>query len=120
MVASLGVGSGLDLGTLLDNLVTVERQSAERLLNSRQARAEIRLSSIGSLRATVDTFAGAVADLRDFSLGLSVTSGDKEAVNATAAADADPASYLVEVTRIALAQSLATDAESPFANADAA
>jgi flagellar hook-associated protein 2 len=120
MIASLGVGSGLDLGTLLDKLVTVERQSAERLLNSRQARAEIRLSSIGSLRATVDTLAGAVAELTDFSLGLSVTSSDKEAVNATAGEDADPASYLVEVTQIALAQSLATDAQSPFADPDVA
>jgi flagellar hook-associated protein 2 len=118
--SSLGVGSGLDLGSLLDKLVTVERQSAERLLNSRQARAETRLSSIGSLLATVDSLAAAVGGLKDFELGLSVTSGNKDAVTATAGEGADPAAYLIEVTQLAVAQSLATDDAAPFADADAA
>jgi flagellar hook-associated protein 2 len=120
MINSLGVGSGLDLGTLLDKLVTVERQGAERLLNNRQARAELKLSSIGSLRATVDTLAAAVAALKDFDLDLAVTSSNKEAVTATAGTDADVASYLIEVTQLARAQSLASDGSSPFVNVDAA
>jgi len=120
MINSLGVGSGLDLGSLLDKLVAVERQGAERLLNSRQARAELRLSSIGSLRATVDTLAAAVGGLKDFELDLSVTSSDKEAVLGTAAEGAEPASYLIEVVQLARAQSLASDDSTPFADADAA
>ena len=120
MINSLGVGSGLDLGSLLDKLVTVERQSAERLLNTRQARAELKLSSIGSLRATVDTLAAAVAALKDFDLDLAVTSSNKDAVTATAGTDADVASYLIEVTQLARAQSLASDGSSPFADPDAA
>jgi flagellar hook-associated protein 2 len=120
MINSLGVGSGLDLGSLLDKLVAVERQGAERLLNNRQARTELKLSSIGSLRATVDTLAAAVAALKDFDLDLAVTSSNKEAVTATAGTDADVASYLIEVTQLARAQSLASDGSSPFVNADAA
>lgn len=120
MINSLGVGSGLDLGTLLDKLVAVERQSAERLLNNRQARAELKLSSIGSLRATVDTLAAAVAALKDFDLDLAVTSSNKDAVTATAGSDADVASYFIEVTELARAQSLASDGQSPFTDADAA
>jgi len=119
MISSLGAGSGLDLGSLLDNLVTVERQSAERLLNSRQARAELKLSSIGSLRATVDTFAGAVTELRDFKPGMSVTTSNSDAVTATAGDGADAASYLIEVAGIAVAQSLASDGLNAFAAADA-
>jgi len=120
MINSLGVGSGLDLGTLLDKLVTVERQGAERLLNNRQARAELKLSSIGSLRATVDTLAAAVGALKDFDLSLAVTSSNKEAVTATAGTDADVASYIIEVTQLARAQSLASDGSSPFVDANAA
>ena len=120
MIASLGVGSGLDLGTLLDNLVAVERQSKQRLLDGRQARAEINLSSIGSLRATVDSLAGAVDALKDFELGLSVSSSNEDAVTATAGDGADEANYLIDVDQIAAAQSLATDGLDPFADADAA
>lgn len=119
MINSLGVGSGLDLGSLLDKLVAVERQGAERLLNNRQARAELKLSSIGSLRATVDTLAAAVTALKDFDLSLAVTSSNKDAVTATAGTDADVASYLVEVTQLARAQSLASDGATPFTDADA-
>ncbi len=120
MISSLGVGSGLDLGSLLDKLVAVEREGAERLLNNRQARAELRLSSLGSLRATVDTLAAAVGGLKDFALELAVTSSNKDAVTGTAAEGADPASYLIEITQIAVAQSLASDDATPFADADAA
>ena len=95
MISSLGVGSGLDLGTLLDNLVAIERQSAERLLNTRQARAELKLSSIGSLRATIDALAAVATELTDFNLGLSVTSSNPDAVTASAGDGADPASYLI-------------------------
>jgi flagellar hook-associated protein 2 len=120
MISSLGVGSGLDLGSLLDKLVAIERQSGERLLNTRQARAELKLSSIGSLRATVDTLAAAVNELKDFNLGLAATSSNKDAVTATAGADADVASYLIEVTQLARAQSLASDGQNPFTDPDAA
>jgi len=120
MINSLGVGSGLDLGSLLDKLVTVERQGAERLLNNRQARAELKLSSIGSLRATIDTLAAAVTTLKDFDLALAVTSSNKDAVTATAGTDADVASYLIEVTQLARAQSLASNGSSPFTDPDAA
>jgi len=120
MISSLGVGSGLDLGTLLDNLVAIERQSAERLLNTRQARAELKLSSIGSLRATIDALAAVATELTDFNLGLSVTSSNPDAVTASAGDGADPASYLIEVAQIAVAQSLASDGLDPFADADAA
>jgi flagellar hook-associated protein 2 len=120
MISSLGVGSGLDLGSLLDKLVAVERQGAERLLNNRQARAELKLSSIGSLRATVDTLAAAVGALKDFDLDLSVTSSNKDAVTGAAAEGADPATYLIEISQLAVAQSLASDDATPFADADAA
>lgn len=120
MISSLGVGSGLDLGSLLDNLVAIERQSGERLLNSRQARAETRLSSIGSLRATVDALGAAVTELKHFDLGMSVTSSNADAVTATAGTGADAANYLIGVTQIAVAQSLASDGLNPFADADAA
>jgi len=120
MISSLGVGSGLDLGSLLDKLVAIERQSGERLLNSRQARAELKLSSIGSLRATVDTLAAAVGGIRDFDLDLAVTSSNKDAVTATAGEDADLSSYLIEVTQLARAQSLASAELTPFTDPDAA
>ena len=118
MISSLGVGSGLELGGLLDNLVAIERQSTESILNRRQARAEINLSSIGTLRASVSALSSAVTALKDFELGLTVTSSS-EAVTATAGDEADESSYVIAVQQIATAQSLASDELNPFTDPDA-
>ena len=49
-VSSLGVGSGLDLASLVTKLVATERAPADGRLNRIQQRAQAQLSAFGSLR----------------------------------------------------------------------
>lgn len=116
-VSSLGVGSGLELGSLVDNLVSIERQSAEGPLNRRQSRTELRLSALGSLRSSVASLAAAVSGLESLQIGRAVQTSWSEAVTGTATATADTAGYLINVQQLAVAQSLASDDASPFADA---
>jgi flagellar hook-associated protein 2 len=50
-IAALGIGSGLDLNALVDQLVAAERKPREDRLNRREAEIEARLSAFGSIRA---------------------------------------------------------------------
>jgi flagellar hook-associated protein 2 len=118
-VSSLGVGSGLELGSLVDNLVKVERQSAEGPLNRRQARAELRLSALGSLRSSVAGLLASVGALEDFSIGRTARSSADTMVTGTATSTADLGSYLINVVQVATAQSLSTDDANPFTDPDA-
>lgn len=118
-VNSLGVGSGLELGKLVDNLVQIERQSAEGPLNRRQAKAELTLSAVGSLRSSVASLISAVSALKNSEVGRTVESSFPEAVSATATNTAEFGNYLINVSQVAVAQSLATDSSNPFADADA-
>lgn len=118
-INSLGVGSGLELGNLVDGLVSIERQAAEGPLDRRQAKAELNFSAIGSLRSSVDGLISAISSLEDSGVGRTVESSFPEAVTATASDTADFSSYLLNVTQVAVAQSLATDAGNLFTDADA-
>jgi len=118
-INSLGVGSGLELGNLVDNLVAIERQSAVGPLDRRQGRTELKLSAVGSLQASVEGLISAVAALEGLEVGRSVDSSFPELVSGSASAAADVGSYLINVTQVAIAESLATDNANPFADADA-
>lgn len=118
-INSLGVGSGLELGNLVDGLVAVERQASEAPLNRRQAKAELNFSAIGSLRSSVDGLIAALSSLENSGVGRSVSSSFPEAVTATASDTAEFGSYLINVSQVAVAQSLATDSGNQFADADA-
>jgi flagellar hook-associated protein 2 len=119
-ISSLGVGSGLDLNTLLDALVKSERSTAEGPLNRRQFSAQTRLSAFGSLKSAASSLADAVAALEDFKVGRAATSSNDAVVTASAAADAAPGGYRIEVEQLATAQSLATSAADLFTDSTSA
>jgi flagellar hook-associated protein 2 len=49
-ISALGIGSGLDLGGLVDQLVAAERQPQEQRLNRREADLQAQISAFGSIR----------------------------------------------------------------------
>ena len=55
-ITSLGVGSGLDLATLLDQLVAAERSSTSGRLDSREIDARGKLSSLGIVKSTLERY----------------------------------------------------------------
>lgn len=119
IVSSTGVGSGIDIQTLVSQLVTAEGQPQYNAIQRQQNAANTRLSGIGSLKSALSDFQTAVSKLKDGNLfkTLAVTSVDESIVKVTAGAGSVAGSYGVEVKQLAKAQKSITTAE--FANASA-
>ncbi|QFU00145.1 Flagellar hook-associated protein 2 [Halomonas sp. THAF5a] len=109
-ISSLGIGSGLDLNGLLDQLRSAEREKLAPL-TAQKSQEQAKISAYGRLQSGLDKFQDAVAALNDPALfeGLSAkVQGD--GLSATAGAEASPGRYEVSVNRTATAGTLATTA----------
>ena len=107
-ISSLGIGSGLDLNSLLTDLETAERQKLTPIENQ-QASYEAELSAWGTIQSrleSLDTAAAALADAETYA-GMTTTASGS-GVSATATSEVSAGSYSVAVTQLAQAQSLAT------------
>lgn len=103
---SLGIGSGLNLGSLLDKLAQSEQQ---RLLplKSREISYTTKLSAYGQLQGALGQLKAAAAALGESPLYHGVTvSTASAAFSATASSESIPGRYQIAVTQLAAAQSL--------------
>ncbi len=107
-ITSLGVGSGLDLTGLLDQLQTAERgKLAPITLQKQQQKAKI--SAFGQLQTSLNAFQDAAAKINDPKLYQSLSANVRgDAIKATTTADALPGSYRVEVSQLATSGTLAS------------
>ena len=107
-ITSLGVGSGLDLTGLLDQLQEAERgKLAPITLQKEQQQAKI--SAYGQLQTSLDAFQDAVAKINDPKLYQSLSANVRgEGITATTSASALPGSYRVEVSQLATSGTLAS------------
>lgn len=117
-ISSLGIGSNLDLSSLLTSLTTAESQPLI-LLQKQQISYTAKLSAYGTLQGALSTLQTATNKLADASLfqGVKVTSSVTDVLTATASAMGASGTYAVDVTQLAKAQSLAA---TGVANAKAA
>ncbi|MBD3896153.1 flagellar filament capping protein FliD [Halomonas sp. ML-15] len=123
-ITSLGIGSGLDLNGLLEQLNEAERGKLEPIARQ-QEQQQAKISAYGQLQSGLNEFQDAVAKVNDpklfESLSTNVTGG--EGVSATASAEANAGRYEVEVVNAARAGSLATSSvaanDQPLTAADA-
>ncbi len=108
-ISSAGIGSGLDVRSIVSQLVDIERQPI-RQLQSEATRLQTQISAFGRVQ-------GALSTLRDASTKLSqasnwsastATSSNITALGATATGGAASGNYNVVVTRLAAAQTLVT------------
>ncbi|MDV6319081.1 flagellar filament capping protein FliD [Chromohalobacter sp. HP20-39] len=107
-ITSLGVGSGLDLSGLLDELEKAESVKLEPITEQR-ASYKAKLSAFGKLENALDSLreaATALDDSETFQALSSQMQGD--AVSASADSTAVPGRYQVEVTALAQSQTLAS------------
>ncbi|MDI5922781.1 flagellar filament capping protein FliD [Halomonas sp. LR5S13] len=121
-ISSLGIGSGLDLNGLLDQLRDAERGKLEPVA-AQQQQQESRISALGQLQSAMTKFQDSVATLEDASLYESLSaSGGGDTLSASVDATAQPGSYNVEVTDLAKAGTLATErvdaTDQPIVDAD--
>ena len=111
-IASLGVGSGLDLTNLVNTLVAAERAPVENSLNRRESSLSTELSGIGLMRSALDGFKSSLSTLSDsanFST-RNVSNNQSGALSVTASNEASVGQYNIEVTNLATSQSLASQA----------
>ena len=105
-ISSLGVGSGLDLSSLLDSLKSSEEGRLQPL-QTQKSSFNAQLSAYGTLTSSVKSLQSAADKLNDPSLynstKVSVSGSD---VTATSSTDAVPGGYDVSVSQLAQAQSL--------------
>ncbi len=106
-IASLGVGSNLDLAGLLDKLATAESQPLVAL-QKQQVSYTAKLSAYGTLQNALSSFQATATKLSQASLfqGVKAASSAADVLSATASATGAVGSYSVEVTQLAQAQSL--------------
>lgn len=107
-ISSLGVGSGLDLSGLLNQLDTAERLKLQPLTQQKQVN-QSKISAYGRLQGSLSALQAASARLNDAKTfqGLSSRISGSGVAVATKS-DAVAGSYQVKVTQLAQAQSLAT------------
>ncbi len=119
MVAVTGIGSGLDIDSLVSQLVAAERAPRENRLLRQEASITSELSAFGSLKGALGGVQSALEALTRASTftGRSLASSDNAVLTGSAGASAVPGSYSVSVDRLASAQSVASGA---FGGAQAA
>lgn len=111
-ISASGLGSGLDIKSLVDQLVSAERAPVATRLATQEARATAQLTAIGRLKGALSAFQSAAAGLADIGQFQKrvATVSDDERVAASASAEAEPASYDVEVISLATAHRLVSGA----------
>ena len=102
MLSTPGIGSGLDISTIIDQLMTLERRPLVRL-GTDQVAHEAQLSGIGKLKSTVSVFRSAMGSLAEVDKfkQFKATSSAESVLTAGADATAAKGVYQVEVLRTA-------------------
>lgn len=105
-ISTLGIGSGLDLSTILDSLTTAEKASLTPITTQQSAYTS-KLSAYGTLKSALTTFQTANTKLNDADLftATSATSSSS-AFSATTSGSTVAGKYTVSVTQLAQAQTL--------------
>lgn len=114
MITSTGLGSGLDIKSLVSGLVSAEQTPVTKRLDKQEAHITAQISSYGSLKSAMSTFQGSLSGLKNLSTfqKLTATSSDTSIITASAFSNADQAGYNLEVKQLAKSQTLATPAFS--------
>ena len=102
-IVTSGVGSGLDVAGLVQKLVRAEGAPKSARLDQQEAKAQAKLSALGTLRAALAKFQDTVSTLKsvDKFQGRQVSLSSQDFLAATSDSTAVPGSYEVEVQQVA-------------------
>lgn len=116
-ISAGGIGSGLDVSSILEQIVAAEREPTENRLNIKEGNLQAELSAFGTIKGAVSSFQSSLSKLSSTASfnSSNVTVSDTDVVTATAASTAPEGSYSVEVKNLAQSHSLASIA---FENLD--
>jgi len=107
-----GLGSGLDVNSLVTQLVQAERAPTANRITARESKVQSRLSAYGGLRATVAEFQDTLKKLQSEAVFKARTTqvSNESLVKASASAQATPGTYNLSVESLASTQKLASGA----------
>ncbi|MDN3919778.1 flagellar filament capping protein FliD [Roseateles violae] len=109
-ISSIGIGSGLDANSIISKLVELEKKPLTTLQTSATF-IQTQISSYGKVQSLLSGVTTAATALSKATLWTQSTVGSTNtAITGSASAGATPGSYSVQVTQLATAQSLATNA----------
>jgi len=117
-ISSAGIGSGIDINSLVEKLVEAEGSNKSNRINLKEAEYQADISAFGSLKGALSIFQKAVQGLQeaaDFQ-NRSATSSNSDIFTASADETADFSQYGIEVVQLAQANKLITQAG--FSDAD--
>jgi len=105
-----GIGSGLDVNGILEQIVEAERLPTENRLNLKEAKLQAELSAFGTIRSAVGTFQASLGKLTSAALfnKSDVSVSNTDVLSASTSSVAKPGNYSVEVKSLAQSQTLAS------------
>lgn len=108
-----GIGTSIDVNTLVSSLMKVESQPLT-LLQNQQNSYQAQLSAVGSLKSALSTFQTALSNLSSPSnySAMKASGYDATVLSATASGTAKAGSYAVNVTQLAQSQVLAAQGQT--------
>ncbi len=117
-IVSTGIGSGLDIAGIVQQLVAAEGQPVESRLGQQEIRAQSKLSAFGSLKAALSDVRDKLEIMRslDQFLARKASSSNEDKFTVSAGTSALPARYSLEVVQLAQAHKLTSGA---FTGSDA-
>ncbi|KTD82358.1 flagellar filament capping protein FliD [Legionella waltersii] len=109
-LSAAGIGSGLDVKSLVTALVQAEITPMQTRHDNRLKDVNTSLSAVGQLRSYLSNFQASLAKLSDFSKFYTYKStiSDPDYLSATLSSEAAKGTYQVEVQKLAQQQSLAS------------
>ena len=112
LIQSLGIGSGLDVQSLVKQLVAADRAPLAARITRQASSIATSLSAMGSLKGAISSFQSALTPMRTVSQFqvMAATSTDETIFSATATSGAVAGSYGVEVRQLAQPEQLISTA----------
>lgn len=116
-IQSAGIGSGLDIASIVSSLTTAQGDAQTKQLTARETDLKAQVSAYGTFRAALEALQAALPTLKDAGKfqGRTAKVADDTIANANAQSTAIPASYTLEVTALAKAANLVSN---PIPSAD--
>ena len=107
MLASPGIGSGLDINGIISKIMAVEGQSIVSL-DKKEATQQTQLTAFGTLKGALSSFQGNLSALTNPAkfTAITATIADTTLVSASATSSATTGSHTIEIQSLAEAQKL--------------
>ncbi|HLA74678.1 MAG TPA: flagellar filament capping protein FliD [Gammaproteobacteria bacterium] len=112
-LVSTGIGSGLDVSSIISQLITLERQPLVAL-DKKEATFQAKLSAYGTLKGALSSFQTTVRGLSDIARyqTLKAASADTTIYTASGSTTALAGNYAVEVVKLAQAHKINTTGQA--------